>query len=156
MPARLNVLALAFVLHQVNALVRLASTAHPVKFAQRAFLDPRARHALRAVPLAMTEFPVQDVASRLRLPTCHRPVIVLTAFVVPMANARATQVGPPHPTALNVQPVLPDSSWMGMATVLFANWAANNARMAAAFVSPASKALPRTLTTAQSAMQCSR
>ena len=104
----------------------------------------------------MTEFPVQDVASRLRLPTCHRPVIVLTAFAVPMANARATQAGPPHPTALNAQPVLPDSSWMGMATVLFASWAANNARMGVASVSPASKALPRTLTTAQSVTQCNR
>jgi hypothetical protein len=105
----------------------------------------------------MTELPVQDVVYRLRLPASHRPVIVLTAFVVvPMDNARATQAGLPHPTALNAQVVLPDFSWMGMAIVLFANWAANNARMAVASVSPASKALPRTLTTAQNVTQCNR
>lgn len=147
---------LAYVLHLVNARVPPVSTAHPVRFVRRAFLEPRARHALRAVQLAMTELPAQEVVFHLRRPTSHQPVIVLTAFVVPMANARATQAGPLHPTALNVQPVLPDSSSMGMATVLFADWAANNARMAAATVSPASKALPRTLTTAQSVTRFNR
>jgi len=127
-----------------------------VRFVQRDFSDPRARHALQAVSLAMTGFLVQDAVFHLRLPTYHRPVIVLTAFAVPMDNARATQAGPPHPTALSVQLALPDSSWMGMATVLFADWAANNARMAAASVSPANKTLPRTLMTAQSVTQCNR
>jgi CheY-like chemotaxis protein len=147
---------LAYVPHLVNARVPPASTAHPVKFVRRDFLDLRARHALRAVQLAMTVLPVQDVVSHLRRPTSHQPVIVLTAFVVPMDNARATQAGPPHPTALNVQPVLRASSSMGMVTVLFADWAANNAQMAVASVSPASKALLRTLTTAQRVMQCNR
>jgi CheY-like chemotaxis protein len=147
---------LAYAQHLVNARAPPASTAHPVRFVRRDFLDPRARHALRDVQLAMMELPVQDVVSHLRRPTSHQPVIVLTASVVPMDNARATQAGPPHPTALNVQPVLPDSSSTGMATVLFADWAANNARMAAASVSPASKALPRTLTTAQRVTQCNR
>ena len=73
-----------------------------------------------------------------------------------MDNAHATQAGLPHPMALNVQHVLPDSPSMGMATVLFADWAANNARMAAGSVSPASKALLRTLMTAQSVTQCNR
>ena len=151
----LNVPALAFVLRPVNAPVRLVSTAHPVKFAQKVFLDPRVKHAPPAVPLAMTEFPVREDVSHLPLPT-QPPVIVLTAFVVPTDNARATQAGPPHPTARNVQPVPPDSSWMGMATVPSANWAASSARMAVVSVSPASKALPRTLMTAQSAMQSNR
>jgi hypothetical protein len=155
-PARLHVPVLAYVLHLVNARVPPASTAHPVRFVRRVFLVPRARHALRAVQLAMTELAVQEVVSHLRQPTSHQPVIVLTAFVVPMANVRATQAGPPHPTAPNVQPVLPDFSSMEMATVLFADWAANNARMAAVAVSPASKALPRTLTTAQSVTQRNR
>ena len=127
---------------------------HPVRFVRRDFLDPHARRALRAVQLAMTELLVRDVVSHLRRPTSHHPVIVSTAFVVPMDNARVTRAGPPHPTALNVQPVLPDSSSMGMATVLFADSAANNARMAAASVSPVSKALPRTLMTAQNVTQC--
>lgn len=146
----------AYVLLLVNARVPPASTAHPVRFVQRDFLDPRAKHALRAVQLAMMELPVQDFVSHLRRATSHQPVIVLTAFVVPMDNARATRAGPPHPTALNVQPVLPDFSSMGMATVLFADWAANNARMAAASVSPASKALLRTLMTVQSVTQRNR
>ena len=147
---------LAYVLHLVNARVPLASTAHPVRFVRKDFSDPHARHALWAVQPAMTELPVQDVVSHLRRSISHQPVIVLTAFVVPMDNARATQAGPPRPTALNVQPVLLDSSSMGMATVLFADWVVNNARMAAASVSPASKALPRTLTTAQSVTQYNR
>ena len=155
-PARLHVPVLGYVLHLADARVPPASTAHPVRFVRRDFLVPRARHAPQAVQLAMTELPVQEIVSRLRRATSHQPVIVLTAFVVPMANARATQAGPPHPTVLNVQHVLPDSSSMGMATVPFADWAANNARMAAAFASPASKALPRTLTTAQSVTQRNR
>jgi hypothetical protein len=155
MPVPLNVPALAFVLRPVNAPVRLVSTAHPVKFAQKAFLDPRVKHAPQAVPLAMTEFPVQEDVFHLPLPT-QPPVIVLMAFVVPMDNARATQAGPPHPTARSVQFVPPDSSWMGMATVPSARWAASSARMAVVFASLASKALPRMLTTAQSAMQYNR
>ena len=111
-------------------------------------------HALRAVQIAMMELSVQGVASHLRRPTSYQPVIVLTAFVVPMDNVRATQAGPRHPTALNVQPVPPDVFSMEM--VPFADWAANNARMAAAYVSLASKALPRTLTTTQSATHCNR
>jgi hypothetical protein len=146
----------AYVLHLVNARVRPASTAHPVRLVRRDFSDPRARHALRAVRLVMKELPAQDVVSHLRRPTSHQPVIVLTAFVVPMDNARATQAGLPHPTALNVQPVLRDFSSTGMATVLFADWAANSARMATASVSPASKALPRMLMTAQRVAQCNR
>ena len=155
-PARPHVPVLAYVPHLVNARVPPDSTAHPVKFVQRDSLDPRARHALRAVQLAMMELPVQGVVSHLRRPTFHQPVTVLTAFVVPMDNVRATQAGPRHPTALNVQPVPSDFSSMEMVIVPFADWAANNARMAAASVSLASKALPRTLTTAQSATQCNR
>lgn len=127
-----------------------------MRFVQRAFSVPLARRALRVVPLAMTELPVQDVVSRLRLRTSHRLVIVLTASAVPMDNARATQAGQPHPTVLSVQLVLPDSSWTGMAIALFADWAANNARMAVGSVSPASKALPRTLTTAQNVTRCNQ
>ena len=108
---------------------------------------------LWAVQIAMMELPVQGVASHLRRPASHQPVIVSTAFVVPMDNVRAMQAGPRHPTGLNVQPVPPDFSSMEMVTVPSADWAANNARMAAASVSLASKALPRTLTTAQSATQ---
>ena len=73
-----------------------------------------------------------------------------------MANARATRAGLPHPTGLNVPLALPGSSLTGVATVKSVNWAASNVRMGAGSVSPASKALPRTLTTAQSVMLCSR
>jgi hypothetical protein len=58
------------------------------------------------------------------------------------------------PTALNIQLVPPGSSSTGMGTVPFADWAANNARMAVEFPS---KALPRTLTTtARSVTRCNR
>ena len=155
-PARPHVPMLAYVLHLVNARVPPASTAHPVKFVQRDSLGSRARHALRAVQIAMMELPVQSAVSHLRRSTSHRPVIVLTAFVVPMDNIRATQAGPEHPTALNVQLLPLYFSSMEMVIVPFADRAANNARMAAASVSLASKALPMTLTTAQSARQCNR
>ena len=156
MPARPHVPVLAYVLHLASVRVPPASTAHPVRFVRRDFLAPRVRHAQRAVQLAMMELLVQDFVSHLHRPTSHQPVIVLTAFVVLMGNARATQAGPPHPTALNVQPVLPDSSSMGMGTALFADWVANNARTAAASVLPASRALPKTPTTAQSVTQYNR
>lgn len=55
MPARLNVLAQGFVLRLANALVRLVSTARPVRFARKDFSGPHAKHAPRAVLLAMTE-----------------------------------------------------------------------------------------------------
>ena len=63
---------------------------------------------LWAVQIAMMELPVQGVASHLRRPTSHQSAIVSTAFVVPMNNVRAMQVGPQHPTALNVQPMPSD------------------------------------------------
>ena len=54
---------LVYVLHLVSVRVPPAVNGTSCEVCAKGLLDPRARHALRAVQLAMTELTVQEVVS---------------------------------------------------------------------------------------------
>jgi hypothetical protein len=155
MPVRLHVLALAFVLPLVNARARLVSVVHPARLVRLHSLVLHARPVRQAAPPVTTAYLERAVVFPLPVPMPRRHATVSMAFAAPTGSARATLVGPPHPTALNALLALPDSSSMGTATVQYVNWVANHALTGAGSASRANKALPRMPMIVPNATPCS-
>ena len=144
-----------FVLLLVNAHALLVSAVHPARLVRLASLGLRAKPVPQAAPPATAASLERVAVFPLPAPMPPRHATVSMAFAAPTGSVHVMLAGPPRPTALNAHLAHPDSSSMGTATVQFANWVANHARMGVAYASLANKASHKTPMTVPSATPCS-